>query len=129
MYEEVVEHFPHVRRDPQSGRDSRSRKLGNLSANENVPAAMRIFDASELLASAAQVDRSHPYRMDQRRYSPAADLDRVRLERVAGLMNSAVSDCLVTGFESLTASANACQPRSLPHNEFGSAASHRFGRS
>jgi hypothetical protein len=29
------------------------------------------------------------------------ELDRARLERVAGLMNSAISDCLVTGFESL----------------------------
>lgn len=31
------------------------------------------------------------------------ELDRVRLERVATLMNSAVSECLVTGFESLEA--------------------------
>jgi hypothetical protein len=29
------------------------------------------------------------------------ELDRVRLERVAELMNSAVPDCLVTGFESI----------------------------
>ncbi len=31
------------------------------------------------------------------------DLDRVRLERVAQLMNAAVLDCLVSGFESLEA--------------------------
>lgn len=31
------------------------------------------------------------------------DLDRARLERVAHLMNAAVLDCLVTGFESLEA--------------------------
>ena len=31
------------------------------------------------------------------------ELDRARLERVAELMNSAVPDCLVTGFESLEA--------------------------
>ena len=31
------------------------------------------------------------------------ELDRMRLQRVADLMNSAVSDCLVTGFESLEA--------------------------
>lgn len=31
------------------------------------------------------------------------ELDRARLERAAGLMNAAVSDCLVTGFESLEA--------------------------
>jgi len=31
------------------------------------------------------------------------ELDRSRLERVAALMNSGVTDCLVTGFESLEA--------------------------
>jgi predicted nucleic acid-binding protein len=31
------------------------------------------------------------------------ELDRARLERVAALMNSGVTDCLVTGFESLEA--------------------------
>jgi hypothetical protein len=31
------------------------------------------------------------------------DLERARLERVAQLMNDAVMDCLVTGFESLEA--------------------------
>jgi predicted nucleic acid-binding protein len=31
------------------------------------------------------------------------ELDRARLKRVAALMNAAVSDCLVTGFESLEA--------------------------
>jgi predicted nucleic acid-binding protein len=35
------------------------------------------------------------------------ELDRARLERVAGLMNSAISDCLVTGFESLEAGLTA----------------------
>ena len=35
------------------------------------------------------------------------ELDRARLERVADLMNSAVPDCLVTGFESLEAALTA----------------------
>ncbi len=36
------------------------------------------------------------------------ELDRARLERVAGLMNSAISDCLVTGFESLEVGEGGC---------------------
>ena len=39
------------------------------------------------------------------------DLDRARLERAAQLMNLAVLDCLVTGFESLEAPAES--PRRL----------------
>ena len=35
------------------------------------------------------------------------DIDRARLERAAALMNSGVSDCLVTGFESLEAGLTA----------------------
>jgi predicted nucleic acid-binding protein len=35
------------------------------------------------------------------------ELDRARLERVARLMNAAVQDCLVTGFESLEAGLDA----------------------
>ena len=36
------------------------------------------------------------------------DLDRARLERVAQLMDAAVLDCLVSGFESLEAGLSFC---------------------